>query len=104
MEIDDEIHGKVALSPVCAAFYRHPHFERLRRVRQMGSGWLVFPNATHTRHEHSVGVCHLAGSMLDALGVRDPALQAGGRKEAFFSLSLSLPSFSAVPFSSPSSY
>lgn len=75
MEIDDEIHGKVALSPVCAAFYRHPHFERLRRVRQMGSGWLVFPNATHTRHEHSVGVCHLAGRMLDALGVRDPALR-----------------------------
>ena len=31
-------------------------------------------------------------------------VQAAGRKEAFFSLSLSLPSFSAIPFSSPSSY
>ena len=42
MEICDVIHGKFELTPVCAAFCRHPHFERLRHVRQMGSGWLVF--------------------------------------------------------------
>ena len=75
MEVDDEIHGKIELTPVCAAFARHPHFERLRRVRQMGSGWLVFPGATHTRHQHSLGVCWLARRMLDALGVAAPLVR-----------------------------
>ena len=75
MEICDVIHGKFELTPVCAAFCRHPHFERLRHVRQMGSGWLVFPRAVHTRHEHSLGVCHLARLMLDALQVAAPVVR-----------------------------
>ena len=73
----DAIHGEIRLSPLCAAFCGHPHFQRLRRVRQIGSGVLVFPGAHHTRYQHSLGVCELARRMLDSLGVAAPALREG---------------------------
>ncbi len=77
MTIEDCIHGEIRLSPLCAAFCGHPHFQRLRQVRQIGSGFLVFPSAEHTRYEHSLGVCELARRMLDSLGVAEPALREG---------------------------
>lgn len=68
MLVNDQLYGEIRLSPLCAAFERHPLFQRLKRVHQMGSGILVFPQATHTRHEHSLGVMHLAGVLARHLG------------------------------------
>lgn len=44
----------------------HPHFQRMRRVRQLGPLHLIYPGATHTRFEHSLGVY---GNALDYLRV-----------------------------------
>ncbi|MCA9516371.1 MAG: hypothetical protein KC635_15625, partial [Myxococcales bacterium] len=46
----------VPLTAPVAAIVDHPHFQRLRRVRQLGPTWLVYPGATHTRFEHALGV------------------------------------------------
>ena len=67
MEVPDPIHGTITLSPLCAAFARHRWFKRLKRVQQLGTGSYVFPQATHTRWEHSLGTCHLAQQLVHAL-------------------------------------
>lgn len=54
----------VAMSRRVASIVDHPHFQRLRRVRQLGPIQLVYPGATHTRFEHSIGVY---GNVLDYL-------------------------------------
>lgn len=42
-------------------------FQRLRRIKQLGMGDLVFPGATHTRFSHSIGVMHVARRLLDRI-------------------------------------
>jgi HD superfamily phosphohydrolase len=41
--------------------------QRLRRIRQLAGTEYVYPGATHTRFEHSLGVMHLAGKLCDSL-------------------------------------
>ncbi|MFB6216794.1 MAG: HD domain-containing protein, partial [Candidatus Aenigmatarchaeota archaeon] len=48
-----------------------PVVQRLRRVRQLGLTSLVYPSATHTRFQHSLGVMHLAGKFAESLDLDD---------------------------------
>ncbi len=36
-------------------------FARLRKIKQLGSCQYIYPNATHNRFEHSLGVGYIAG-------------------------------------------
>jgi HD superfamily phosphohydrolase len=45
-------------------------FQRLRYIRQLGHGFLVYPGATHTRFEHALGSYHLARRAMGILGDR----------------------------------
>jgi HD superfamily phosphohydrolase len=57
------LHGIISLEPLLVAVTDSPIFQRLRRLRQLGVSDHVYPTATHSRFEHSLGVCHLAGKL-----------------------------------------
>lgn len=59
--IRGNLHGSIDVTAVEDAVMEHPYFQRLRRIKQLAFLHYVFPGATHTRFEHSLGVMHLAG-------------------------------------------
>ncbi|XP_026468086.1 deoxynucleoside triphosphate triphosphohydrolase SAMHD1 isoform X2 [Ctenocephalides felis] len=65
--MNDSIHGHMQFDPLIFKIIDTPEFQRLRNIKQLGSSNLVYPSATHSRFEHSIGVCHLAGEMLNNL-------------------------------------
>lgn len=69
--IRDSIHGDVFLTDLEFDIIDTPEFQRLRRIKQLGTTYLVYPSANHTRFEHSIGACHLAGRIADRLALSD---------------------------------
>jgi len=70
MRVHDRVHGVVDLSPLASAVATSVAFERLDSIRQLGGCAYVYPSATHTRREHSIGVAHLAARAGRALQSR----------------------------------
>lgn len=58
--IRDPIHSFICLSDQELKVVNTQIFQRLRRIRQLAMADLVYPGATHTRFEHSLGVLHIA--------------------------------------------
>ena len=67
MEIFDIIHGNIEVCDMGKKIIDTPEFQRLRKIKQLGCCYLVFPSAVHTRFEHSVGVYHLAKQYIENL-------------------------------------
>ena len=57
--IRDPIYGYIDVNEKQLEIIKLPVFQRLRRVYQLSFSDLVYPNATHTRFSHSLGVMHL---------------------------------------------
>nr|CAD7457750.1 unnamed protein product [Timema tahoe] len=64
---NDCIHGHMMLHPLCVGIIDTPEFQRLRNIKQNGVVYFIYPGACHNRFEHSLGVCYLAGQMVDVL-------------------------------------
>lgn len=65
--INDPVHGRIILSEIEKLVIDHKIFQRLRRIKALGLLEKVFPSARHSRFEHSIGACHIAGEILTAL-------------------------------------
>ena len=55
-EIRDPIHGFVRLTTRERQFIDSPPIQRLRHIHQLATTFMVYPGATHSRFEHSLGV------------------------------------------------
>lgn len=66
-EVRDPVYGFVKLTESEWKIVNCPEFQRLRDIRQLAMGYMVYPGANHTRFEHSIGCLHLSTLMFDAL-------------------------------------
>lgn len=65
---NDPVHGFISVpeGPL-TRIIDTPVFQRLRRIRQLGLGFLVFPGAVHTRFEHALGAMTLMQEALTTI-------------------------------------
>lgn len=71
-KIFDSVHGFIHLSPLEHELIDTIPFQRLRYIRQLGITYLVYPGASHSRLEHSLGVMHLASRIFDSVVEKEP--------------------------------
>ena len=66
-KIHDVLYGYIEITPLMSRIIDTPEFQRLRDIKQLGPVHFVFPSATHTRFEHSIGVSYLAQKMCESI-------------------------------------
>lgn len=69
--IRDNIHGDINVNDrTVNSILKNTLFQRLRYISQTGFDYLIYPGMRHSRFEHSLGVFHLAGKMIESLRSR----------------------------------
>jgi uncharacterized protein len=68
------IHGFIRYSNSERQIIDHPLFRRLRYIKQLALTELIYPGATHSRFEHSLGVMDLATRIFDCLASKEGAM------------------------------
>lgn len=70
--INDPVYGFLRFpEPFLIQVIDHPWFQRLRNIKQMGMAYLVYPGATHSRFQHSMGACYLMKMAIEELRIKD---------------------------------
>jgi uncharacterized protein len=67
----DSVHGDIRPSDLEWKIIDTPSFQRLRKLKQLQMGHLVYPNATHTRFAHSLGVLKVMQRILEYVSVNE---------------------------------
>jgi|SaaInlStandDraft_4_1057021.scaffolds.fasta_scaffold02926_3 HD superfamily phosphohydrolase len=80
-KIFDSVHEYIYLTKFASIIIDNKRFHRLRNLNQLGTCKYVYPNATHSRFEHSLGTYHLAGKILQTL----PAQSANKQIDSYLS-------------------
>lgn len=66
-KIYDSVHGFIPFDEFEKDLIDSLPFQRLHYIHQLGIAYLVYPGATHTRFEHSLGVMYLVSLMFDKI-------------------------------------
>ena len=73
--------GAVSLTPLEAAVVDTAIFQRLRKIRQLGGTYLVYPGASHSRFEHCLGAVGMADRICSAVNaVNGPRISEDDRQ------------------------
>ena len=73
-EIRDPIHGFIIYNDLERALIDSRPVQRLKYIHQLALGYLVYPGATHSRFEHSLGTMEMAGQAFEAILRNSPQL------------------------------
>ena len=66
-KICDPVHGFIRFGALEKEVIDSRPFQRLRYIHQMGVAYLIYPGATHSRFEHSLGVMELVTRIYNTL-------------------------------------
>ncbi len=66
-EVRDPVHVFIHLDSDDRRILDAPPVQRLRYIRQLAMTYLLYPGASHSRFEHSLGVMHVAGLIFDVV-------------------------------------
>lgn len=73
--IPDSLHNEIEVNDIEREVLDTTYMQRLRRVNQLGLSSVVYPDATHSRFIHSLGVMHLAGRFAETLNMDEQDVQ-----------------------------
>src|SRR5947207_10635794 len=93
--IRDAVHGDIEMESLEVELMDTSEFQRLRGIRQLGTAYLVFPSAIHTRFEHSLGTSWMAHRIVEVLR-RNTRIDAGA--ESLIRVSALLHDITHIPF------
>lgn len=66
--VNDPVYGFINIpGGLIFDLIEHPYFQRLRRIKQLGLTYLVYPGAVHTRFQHAIGSMHLINLAIDVI-------------------------------------
>jgi len=66
--INDPVYGFINIpAGIIYDLIEHKYFQRLRRIKQLGLTYLVYPGAVHTRFHHALGTMHLMSVAINVI-------------------------------------
>ncbi len=66
--VNDPVHGFIHIpSGISYDLVEHSFFQRLRRIKQLGLSYLVFPGTFHNRFQHALGATHLMSLAIETI-------------------------------------
>lgn len=66
--VNDPVYGFINIpGGIIYELIEHPYFQRLRRIKQLGLTYLVYPGAVHSRFQHAIGCMHLISLAIDVI-------------------------------------
>lgn len=80
-KIFDPVHGFIKLNEIETLLVDSHVFQRLHYIHQLGVTYLVYPGATHTRFEHSLGVMQVATLIYDQIVEKYTEMKNEGESE-----------------------
>lgn len=98
-QVNDPVHGAIHLSEVESDIISSGVFQRLHNIKQLGLGVAVYPGANYSRFSHSLGACHVAGRMIDAIRRNVPSLKICDTDKQLYRLAGLLHDIGHYPFS-----
>lgn len=70
--LNDPVYGFIKIpSGLISEIISFPCFQRLRRIKQLGLTYMVYPGANHNRLQHVLGAMHLMQEAIDVLRSKD---------------------------------
>ena len=96
--LNDPVYGFINIPKgVSFQIIEHEYFQRLRRIKQLGLTYYVYPGAIHSRFQHTLGATHLMSTALDTL--RSKGLDISDQEYAAANQAILLHDIGHGPFS-----